>query len=189
MGVVYRAVDTTLQRPVALKVLAADSGADPSRHRRLLQEARAASSLNHPHIVTVYEVDEKDGVAFIAMEFVQGTPLDALLAKGPLPLEQSLTYAMQITEALDAAHSAGIVHRDIKPANIIITAGGAVKVLDFGLAKLVERTAVDATISVVGTTAGTIVGTAAYMLPDCLGSRRVGPHPLARSDVIAMGQA
>ena len=183
MGVVYRAVDTTLQRPVALKVLAADSTADPSRHRRLVQEARAASSLNHPHIVTVYEVDEKDGVAFIAMELVQGTPLDVMLAKGPLTLEQSLTYATQIAEALDAAHGAGIVHRDIKPANIIITASGAVKVLDFGLAKLVERTAADATISVIGTTAGTVVGTAAYMSPEQAEGRPVD----ARTDIFSFG--
>jgi formylglycine-generating enzyme required for sulfatase activity/dienelactone hydrolase len=183
MGVVYRAIDTTLQRPVALKVLAPGSTADPSRHRRLLQEARAASSLNHPHIVTVYEVDEKDGVAFIAMELVQGTPLDVLLAKGPLKLEQSLTYATQIAEALDAAHGAGIVHRDIKPANIIITASGAVKVLDFGLAKLVERSAVDATISVVGTTAGAVVGTAAYMSPE----QAQGLPVDARTDIFSLG--
>jgi eukaryotic-like serine/threonine-protein kinase len=183
MGVVYRAVDTKLGRAVAIKVLPPEATADPERHRRFLQEARAASALNHPHIVTIYEVDEHDGTTFIAMELVEGEPLDAVLSKGPLPVAQGLEYAAQIAAALEAAHAAGIVHRDIKPANVVITPDGRAKVLDFGLAKLIERPSSDATISSVGTLMGTIVGTAAYMSPEQAQGQRVD----ARSDIFSLG--
>ena len=183
MGVVYRAVDTSLGRRVAIKVLPPDATADPDRHRRFIQEARSASALNHPHIVTIYEVGEHDGTTFIAMELVDGVPLDTLLAKGPLPLPTALEYATQGASALEAAHTSGIVHRDIKPANIMITADGRVKVLDFGLAKLIERPAAEATMSAFETTPGIVVGTAAYMSPE----QAQGQPVDARSDIFSLG--
>src|SRR5688500_17047064 len=166
MGVVYRAVDTRLGRAVAIKVLPPDTTADPARRKRLIQEARAASALNHPHIVTIHEVDEHEGTTFIAMELVDGMPLDKALAAGPMPVVQALEYGAQIASALEAAHAAGIVHRDVKPANIVITRDNRVKVLDFGVAKLAKLAPDDMTLSVPGTVAGSIIGTAAYMSPE-----------------------
>jgi eukaryotic-like serine/threonine-protein kinase len=183
MGVVHRAVDERLGRAVALKLLPADAAADPERRRRFIQEARAASALNHPHIVTIYEIDTHEGTTFIAMELVEGTPLDRVLAQGPLPLATALDYGAQIASALAAAHGAGIVHRDIKPANVMITTDGRAKVLDFGLAKLAERPAGDATVTAVGTRAGTILGTAAYMSPE----QAQGEPADARSDLFSLG--
>jgi eukaryotic-like serine/threonine-protein kinase len=183
MGVVHRAVDTRLGRAVAIKLLPADEALDPERRRRFVQEARAASALNHPHIVTIYEIDEHEGTTFIAMELVDGTPLDRLIAGGPLPAATALEYGAQIASALAAAHGAGIIHRDIKPANVMITADGRAKVLDFGLAKLAERPAGDATVSAVGTRAGTILGTAAYMSPE----QAQGQPADARSDLFSLG--
>ena len=136
MGVVYRARDTLLERAVALKLLPADAMADENRQRRFLQEARAASALNHPHIVTIYDVIHEDGVYAIVMELIDGVSLEALVARGPVPVQQALAIARQIADALGVAHAAGIVHRDLKPANVIITARGQAKVLDFGIAKL-----------------------------------------------------
>ncbi|HEX6324005.1 MAG TPA: protein kinase [Vicinamibacterales bacterium] len=183
MGVVYRATDTRLGRAVAIKVLPPGGTDDPARRRRLIQEARAASALNHPHIVTIHEVDEHDGTTFIAMELVDGTPLDKVLAAGPMPVAQALEYGAQIASALAAAHAAGIVHRDIKPANIVITRDNRVKVLDFGVAKLVERAPDDVTLSVAGTIAGSIIGTAAYMSPE----QAQGQPVDARSDIFSFG--
>lgn len=183
MGVVYRAVDERLGRAVAIKVLPPEATADSDRKRRFVQEARAASALNHPHIVTIYEIDEWEGTTFIAMELVQGTPLDKVLAGGSLSVPQALDYAAQIASALDAAHTAGLVHRDIKPANIIVCPNGIVKVLDFGLAKLVQRAASDLTMSVAGTSPGMIVGTAAYMSPE----QAQGLPVDARSDLFSFG--
>ncbi|MBA2304899.1 MAG: serine/threonine protein kinase [Acidobacteria bacterium] len=130
MGVGYRAVDTRLERPVAIKVLRPEATTDVDRRRRFIQEARAASALNHSHTVTIYEVDEHEGTTFMAMELVDGMPLDQLIAAGPLPIRSALLYASQISSALEAAHAAGSIHRDIKPANIVIcgvTADGLVR--------------------------------------------------------------
>jgi eukaryotic-like serine/threonine-protein kinase len=183
MGIVHRAVDTRLGRAVAIKVLPADEALDDDRRRRFIQEARAASALNHPHIVTIYEIDEHEGTTFIAMELVDGTPLDRLIARGPLPVPTALEYGAQVASALAAAHGAGIIHRDVKPANVMITADGRAKVLDFGLAKLAERPAGDATVSAIGTRAGTILGTAAYMSPE----QAQGQPADARSDLFSLG--
>ena len=183
MGVVYSAHDTRLGRSVAIKMLPADATADVDRHRRFIQEARAASALNHPHIVTIHEIDEDNGTTFIAMELVDGTRLDTLIARGPMPVAQALEYAAQVASALAAAHENGIVHRDIKPANILITRDGRAKVLDFGLAKLVERGQAKETMTGLDTQPGLIMGTAAYMSPEQAEGRPV----TARSDIFSLG--
>src|SRR5262249_45361764 len=165
MGVVYRAMDPRLDRPVALKVLPAESMADPERKRRFVQEAKAASALNHPNIITIYEIDNDAGVDFIAMEYVPGKTLDQWIPRKGLRLSELLRYAIPIADALAAAHAAGIVHRDLKPANVIASEQGALKVLDFGLAKLAEKPDADelelTVDEVVQTQEGTILGTAA----------------------------
>src|SRR5215831_11255890 len=138
MGVVYKARDTHLERPVAIKVLAAEAVANPERKRRFVVEARAASALNHPNIVTVYDIDNAGGVDFIAMEYVPGATLGELISRRKPRLAEALKYAAQIADALAAAHAAGIVHRDLKPSNLMVTEEGRVKILDFGLAKLLE---------------------------------------------------
>jgi eukaryotic-like serine/threonine-protein kinase len=183
MGVVYRAVDTRLGRTVAIKMLPPEATADPDRHRRFVQEARSASALNHPHIVTIHDIDEDAGTTFIAMELVEGTPLDRIIAQGALPVATALEYGTQVAAALAAAHANGIVHRDIKPANIMITRDGRAKVLDFGLAKLVERAPTEETMSALGTRPGLIMGTAAYMSPEQAEGRAVD----ARSDIFSFG--
>ena len=138
MGEVYKARDTHLDRLVALKILPPDKVADAERRHRFAQEARAASALSHPNIVTIYDIDNADGVYFIAMEYVAGKTLDRLIGRRGLPLETALGYAVQIADALSRAHGASIVHRDLKPANVMVTDDGLVKILDFGLAKLLE---------------------------------------------------
>src|SRR3954464_849526 len=140
MGVVYRAFDTHLDRPVAIKILPADATASPERKRRFVQEAKAASALNHPNIVHIYDISSSDGTDFIAMEFVAGKTLDQLIGKSGLPLRDTLKYSIQIADALARAHSAGIVLRDLKAPNIIVAEDGRVKLLDSGLAKLTETT-------------------------------------------------
>jgi serine/threonine protein kinase len=190
MGVVYRARDVLLNRIAALKFLPADAGLDADRKRRFLQEAQVASALNHPNIVTIYEVGVEPPHEFIAMEYVPGRSLDTLIGPGGLPRREALSYAVQIADALAAAHAAGIVHRDIKPANVIVTEGGRAKVLDFGLAKLAERTvpaAADTTRTVAmgspQTVEGAIMGTVAYMSPEQAEAKPVD-H---RSDIFAFG--
>ena len=135
MGVVYRAFDTRLGRPVALKLLHREQGVDHERKKRFIQEARAASGLNHANIITIYEIGEEGEHDFIAMEDVAGRSLASLIARQRLSTNESLKYAVQIADAMSAAHAAGILHRDLKPGNIMVTDQGRIKVLDFGLAK------------------------------------------------------
>jgi Tol biopolymer transport system component len=165
MGQVYRARDPRLQREVALKVLHGEVAGDPDRRRRFAQEARAASALNHPNIVTVHDFAEENGVAYIVTELVDGESLAAMLERGPLPVKKALDIAAQVTEGLAAAHEAGIVHRDIKPANIMVARSGLVKILDFGLAKHQARTSADQTLTA-ETTPGMVMGTVTYMSPE-----------------------
>ena len=186
MGVVYRAVDVNLGREVAIKVLPDDLVHEPGRRERLLQEARAASSLEHPHIAVIHEVGDADGVTFIAMELIRGEKLSSLLARGPLVVSRALVLATEMAEGLARAHETGIVHRDLKPANVMVTSDGHVKVIDFGLAKIFETTPQDAaTASVHGprTEDGLVLGTAAYMSPEQARGMRVD-H---RSDIFALG--
>ena len=186
MGVVYRALDVNLGREVALKVLPDELLNDPSRRQRLLQEARAASALEHPHIAVIHEVGDADGVTYIAMELIRGEKLAETLGRGPLPLVRAFTLAIEIAEGLARAHEKGIIHRDLKPANVMVTDDGHVKIIDFGLAKLVEHASHEGvTRSVHGprTDAGLVLGTAAYMSPEQARGERID-H---RTDVFALG--
>jgi serine/threonine protein kinase len=140
MGEVYRARDTRLDRTVAIKILPAAVAGDPIVRERFDREARAVAALNHPHICALYDIGEESGTAFLVMEYLEGETLAARLVKGALPIDQALRYAIQIAEALDKAHRAGIVHRDFEPGNIMLTKSGA-KLLDFGLAKASPATA------------------------------------------------
>ena len=187
MGVVYKAWDTHLDRLVAIKVLPSERRADPEGQRRFVQEARAASALNHPNILHIYDIDTADGVTFIVMEYVAGKTLDAVIGAEGLTVTETLNYAVQIADALAAAHAAGIIHRDIKPSNIIVRENGQVKILDFGLAKLTERDEVDDVVSTrtaqPATAEGLVVGTVAYMSPEQAEGRKID----ARSDIFSFG--
>src|SRR5207244_78231 len=190
MGVVYKARDTHLDRFVAIKVLPPEKVADADRKRRFVQEAKAASALNHPNIVHIYDIAEADGVQFIAMEYVAGKTLGELIGRKGLRLNEALKYAVQIADALAKAHSAGIIHRDLKPSNIMVTENGLVKVLDFGLAKLAEtatgefgETATVRAPEGPNTEEGAIVGTTAYMSPEQAEGKKVD----ARSDIFSFG--
>src|SRR5262249_52729347 len=176
MGEVYRARDLRLGRDVALKGLPQESASDPARVRRFEREARAAAALNHPNIVTVYEVGSVDAVAYIAMELVEGRTLRELVAQGPLPLKTALDLACQVANGLAQAHEAGIVHRDLKPENVMLSKDGVAKIVDFGLAK---RMAVEADATSAETTLtheGSIVGTVSYMSPEQAAGQPVGFH-------------
>jgi serine/threonine protein kinase len=185
MGVVYKAKDERLDRLVALKVLNADRVVDSERKNRFMQEARAASALNHPNIVTIYEIDSVGGTDFIAMELVEGSTLDQRIADRSLTAPETIGYSLQIADALVAAHAKGIVHRDLKPSNIMVTPAGVVKVLDFGLAKLTETKPAAGNVATrtMLTEAGVIMGTAAYMSPE----QTEGKYIDARSDIFSFG--
>jgi len=185
MGIVYRAVDVRLQREVALKVLPPELVADPSRRRRFVQEARAASALEHPHIAVIHEVGEEDGVTFIALELIRGEKLSDVMAQRRLSPIRVLEVALEVAEGLSRAHEKGIVHRDLKPANVMLTSDGHAKVIDFGLAKLVESQAVgsDVETAVKETGTGVVLGTVGYMSPE----QARGAGIDHRSDVFSFG--
>jgi eukaryotic-like serine/threonine-protein kinase len=188
MGEVYRARDTQLPRTVAIKVLPAHLSSDLARKQRFEREAHAISSLQHPHICTLYDVGHQEGTDYLVMEYLEGETLAARLTKGALPLQQTLRYGIEVADALDAAHHRGIVHRDLKPGNIFMTAHGESKVLDFGLAKLEEEAMPAAEVPTVTsravlTSTGMAVGTVAYMSPE----QSRGESLDARTDLFSLG--
>jgi serine/threonine-protein kinase len=192
MGEVYAARDTRLERTVAIKVLSPDVAADPDLRRRFEREARTIAALDHPHICAIYDVGDHEGTHFIVMPRLDGETLEARLARsrGPLPIDEALRIAIEIADALDRAHRAGITHRDLKPANIMLTKSG-VKLLDFGLAKLkgsvgpLSMTTIGAATTAhgAGTASGTIPGTIHYMSPEQVEGREAD----ARSDIWTLG--
>ena len=191
MGAVHKARDTHLDRLVALKFLPSDKVLDSERRKRFVREARAASALNHPNIITIHDVAIEDGVHFIVMEYIGGRTLQEAIGDKGLPLRELLEYAIQIADAVAAAHGAGIIHRDLKPANIMLTSQGTIKVLDFGLAKLTEVAAAPMALAETATASdisslskdGTILGTTPYMSPEQVDGRTLD----ARSDIFAFG--
>src|SRR5262245_52500755 len=195
MGEVYRATDTNLGRPVAIKILPDAFAQDPERVARFEREAKTLASLNHPNIAIIHGLEKSQGTYALVMELVEGEDLSQRIARGPIPLDEALPIAKQIAEALEAAHEQGIIHRDLKPANIKVRPDGTVKVLDFGLAKLAESTAGSVTsptaMSMSPTitspalmsAVGVLLGTAAYMSPE----QAKGKPADKRSDIWAFG--
>src|SRR5271168_2019044 len=185
MGEVYRATDTKLGRDVALKVLPGEMAQDPERLARFGREAKALAQLDHPNIITIYAVEECDGIHFLTMQLVEGLPLDRLIPQGGLPAERIFEIAGALGDALAAAHEKNIVHRDLKPANVMVADDGRVKVLDFGLAKDVRAgESGEATLtSAEHTQAGVVMGTPAYMSPEQISGRALD-H---RTDIFSLG--
>jgi serine/threonine protein kinase len=189
MGEIYKAQDTRLNRFVAMKGLSTANAGDVERRRRFVQEAQAASALNHPNIITIYDVVSTDGMEFMVMEFVAGVTLDDLVPRQGLNFQKTLDIGVQIGDALQAAHAAGIVHRDLKPGNIMVTGSGLVKILDFGIAKLTGPTPAtgntDETLPIDSpmTVEGSILGTVSYMSPEQAQAKTVDP----RSDIFSFG--
>src|SRR5438445_5258441 len=188
MGEVYRARDTRLERIVAIKILPAQFSTDPVRKQRFEREAKTISGLNHPNICTLHDIGHQDGMDYLVMECVEGETLARRLEKGPLQLDQVLKYGAQIADALDKAHSSGVVHRDLKPGNIMLTSTGA-KLLDFGLAKPAAPLTSVATLTAAVTQSspmteqGTIVGTFQYMSPEQVQAKELD----GRSDIFSLG--
>jgi serine/threonine protein kinase len=185
MGEVYEAIDPQLDRKIALKVLPAEIARDPGRLQRFLREAKTASSLNHPAVIQIYEISQDGDAHFISMEYVDGETLDARFAKGKLEIREAMRIALTIAEALQAAHSKGIIHRDIKPSNIMMANSGQVKVLDFGLAKLQSNAGEITPPNEVPTktSSGIVIGTPLYMSPE----QALGKDLDQRSDIFSFG--
>src|SRR6266496_1452748 len=190
MGEVYKARDTRLERTVAVKVLSAHLSSSAESRQRFEREAKTISQLSHPHICALYDVGNQDGVEYLVMEYLEGETLAGRLVKGPLPLEQTLRYSVEIADALERAHKQGIVHRDLKPGNVMLTKSG-VKLLDFGLAKAMAPVSFQSSVTALPTLAGstpltqegTILGTFQYMAPEQL----EGSEADARTDIFAFG--
>ena len=185
MGEVYQATDTRLDRTVAIKVLPAHVAGNRQARERFEREARTISQLNHPHICTLFDVGQENGVDFLVMEYIEGETLAARLEKGALPLDQAMQHGIEIADALDKAHRHGVVHRDLKPGNIMLTKSGA-KLLDFGLAKLMPEPSKldpDAATATKMTREGAIVGTLQYMAPEQVEGKKAD----ARTDIFAFG--
>jgi serine/threonine protein kinase len=186
MGQVYRARDTRLGREIALKVLPPEFSSDPQRLARFEQEARTASALNHPNILTVFDVGRDGGLSFIAMELIEGSTLREIFHERSTEPRALVTYLAQTAEGLAKAHAAGIVHRDLKPENVMVTRDGYAKILDFGLAKLAQPDQKEASIlptAAPATTEGVVMGTVGYMSPE----QATGKPVDARTDVFAFG--
>src|SRR5215831_2042224 len=185
MGVVYKAEDTKLHRTVAIKALSADLVGDEKARARFLREARAASAIDHPNICTVYEVNEAEDVLFFVMQYIDGKTLKKFIGGRPLPLDQGLEFSLEIADALAEAHRRNVIHRDIKSSNIMLTERNQLKILDFGLAKLIKpsTSGSDTPHTVELTALGTPFGTASYMSPE----QARGERADARSDIFSLG--